>query len=167
MAASFFETLLADVEHIAEADLPSVSDVRGVVAALIKRVEQLAGIDTTLPPAPLPGADPPPDAPPPPATAPPPPATGPLPPLPGQPASDLTIVTQLEDFQKGLITEAQLGPNAAKALAATGGNIAAAIAARQALAAAAASPAPDSPPADPNALEIATLKARLAALGAS
>ena len=160
MAATFLETLLADVEHIAEADMPTVSDVRGVLAALVKRVEQLTGIGNTTPPAPLAGADPPPDAPP---TSPAP--TGPLPPA-GS-ASDLSILTQLEDLQKGTITESQLGPNAAKDLADAGGNVAAAIAARQALAPANAAPAPDSPPADPNALEIATLKARLAALGAS
>ena len=128
--ATFLETLLADVEHIAEADMPSASDVRGVVAALVKRVEQLTGIDSTAAPIPLPGADPSPDAPP--------TATGPLPPA-GS-ASDLTILTQLQDFQKGTITEGQLGANAAKALADAGGNVAAAIAARQA-----AHPAPDAP----------------------
>ena len=147
--ASFLETLVGDIEHIAESDLPSASDVRGVLAALVKRVEQLAGIGDTTPPTPPPGADP-----------------TPLPP--GAPVeSDLTILTQLKDLQAGTITADQLGPNAAKDLADAGGNIAAAIAARQAKAPAPVPPSPDSAPADPNALEIATLKARLASLGAS
>jgi len=156
---SFLETLLADGEHIVESDLPSVSDVRTVLGALVKRVEQLVGIDTTTAPPPIAGA---PDPTPPPGTTLPPDA-----PAPGVSASDLTILNQLEDLQAGTITADQLGPNAAKALADSGSNIAAAIAARQALAPAPPAPAPDSAPADPNALEIATLKARLAALGAS
>ena len=52
---SFLDTLKADAENLVEADLPSAGDVRGILAALVKRVEQLVGIETTsAPPPPAP-----------------------------------------------------------------------------------------------------------------
>src|SRR5579864_9101754 len=74
-AVSFLQTLLADAEHIVEADLPSASDVRKVVAALVKRVEQLAGIEATQAPEPPPEPEPQPQPETPPPTAPAVPAT--------------------------------------------------------------------------------------------
>lgn len=56
--SSFLDTLLADAETIVESDLPSPEAVRGVLAALVKRVEQLAGIGHTQAPPPPPTPEP-------------------------------------------------------------------------------------------------------------
>jgi hypothetical protein len=59
------------------------------------------------------------------------PTTGGTPAAKGKSAAGLTILAQLQDLQKGLITKAQLGPNAAAQLTAVHGNVTKAIAARQ------------------------------------
>jgi len=59
------------------------------------------------------------------------PTTGGTPAAKGKSAAGLTILAQLQDLKAGLITKTQLGPNAAKALATTNGNVAKAIASRQ------------------------------------
>jgi hypothetical protein len=46
--ASGLETLLRDAENLVESDLPSVSDVRKVLGALVKRLEQ-GFLDATKP----------------------------------------------------------------------------------------------------------------------
>lgn len=48
-AVTFLETLKADAENLVESDLPSAQDVRPVLAALVKRVEGLLGLDVVEP----------------------------------------------------------------------------------------------------------------------
>lgn len=56
--SNFLQTLEHEAENLVESELPSVDGVRKVLGALVKRVEQLAGIEDTLAPEPEPGADP-------------------------------------------------------------------------------------------------------------
>lgn len=54
----FLQTLEQDAENLVESDFPSTQGVRAVLGALVKRVEQLAGLEDTV--APAPAAEPPP-----------------------------------------------------------------------------------------------------------
>lgn len=85
--ASFLATLEGDIENIAESDMPSAENVRGILGALVKRVEQLAGIDKTeAPVSPEPVAQEPPVMP-----EPTPPVVEPTP-APDTPAPDSPVV---------------------------------------------------------------------------
>ena len=59
------------------------------------------------------------------------PTTGGTPAAKGKSIAGLTILQQLADVRAGVLTKAQLGPNAAKVLATANGNVNKAIAARQ------------------------------------
>ena len=87
------------------------------------------------------------------------PTTGGTPAAKGKSAAGLTILAQLQDLQKGLITKTQLGPNAAKQLTAVGGNVAKAITARATpLTVAAAKPTTHATVTPPKAPPKATVK---------
>lgn len=142
-AAGRVSTIIGEAETAAGAEAAKLaSEVEGAAKPsyddLVATIAQLRGEPAptpsptapTTPPATTLGGTPPPLAPP--AGT---PATVVLPPAavdhPAS-ASDQTILTQLQELQAGTIVQAQLGANAAADLAAAGGDVAKAIAARQA-----------------------------------
>jgi hypothetical protein len=119
-AAGRVSTIIGEAETAAGAEAAKLAgEVEGAAKPsyddLVATIAQLRGE-----PAPAPAAVPPP------VVLPPAPVDHPA------SASDQTILTQLQELQAGTIVQAQLGPNATADLAAAGGDVAKAIAARQA-----------------------------------